>query len=298
MPDDPFASILSNTRMKRFLFAFLLLGFALSVHCAADERTAKIQAQLKERGFYFGEVDGKPGDETKAAVKRFQIRNGLAVTGETDPGTLEALGLIAAQLPPEPPVQAPPTPKPAVARGPDPKIPVFPDRSTTRTPATPTPMSPEDREFVRNVEPVGKGDRFERDGRLERGGIGSPTRVDPPRSIPEPEDEEDIEPGTFDRIFRGTAFETAPLPLQINTFNKAQMALYRAACQDDISDVPDAETEEALMRYQRKYRLPLTGRLDVGTLNKMDLLPGLKDGPPLKPFRNGGEKIYRGILAR
>ncbi len=69
-------------------FVFLLL---LTVSCSADDQTRRVQSALSEAGFYFGTADGKMGDETRAALRRFQIRNGLDVSGEPSPETLAAL---------------------------------------------------------------------------------------------------------------------------------------------------------------------------------------------------------------
>src|SRR5256885_8197123 len=49
------------------------------------------QEQLKEQGYYFGQINGDKNADTVAAVRRFQIRNGMQVTGELDEETLRAL---------------------------------------------------------------------------------------------------------------------------------------------------------------------------------------------------------------
>ncbi|MBU1124432.1 MAG: peptidoglycan-binding protein [Candidatus Omnitrophica bacterium] len=41
----------------------------------------KIQSALKDAGFYEGPIDGKIGNETKKAIKKFQKANGLLVDG-------------------------------------------------------------------------------------------------------------------------------------------------------------------------------------------------------------------------
>ncbi len=52
-----------------------------------------IQDKLKRWGYYSGEVDGIFGSRTRAAVVRFQQKNGLAVDGVVGPNTLRALGM-------------------------------------------------------------------------------------------------------------------------------------------------------------------------------------------------------------
>jgi len=70
--------------------ALLTASFTHSL-CAADSRPQAVQQALKQRGFYFGEINGVVDDQTKGALKRFQIREGLTVTGEIDAGTVAAL---------------------------------------------------------------------------------------------------------------------------------------------------------------------------------------------------------------
>ena len=55
-----------------------------------------VQTKLKAEGFYFGEVNGAFSTELSAAMTRYQIRNGLAVTGQLDEETSKALGATAA----------------------------------------------------------------------------------------------------------------------------------------------------------------------------------------------------------
>ena len=59
----------------------------------ADDLTRAIQQRLKDQGFYYGEVDGQGGDETSAAIRRYQIRYGLRVTGQLNDETLHSLHL-------------------------------------------------------------------------------------------------------------------------------------------------------------------------------------------------------------
>ena len=61
----------------------------------ADQTTAKVQQALKEQGFYYGDVTGQKTADTTAAIRRYQIRNGLQITGEIDAETLRSLGVGA-----------------------------------------------------------------------------------------------------------------------------------------------------------------------------------------------------------
>ena len=57
----------------------------------SGEQVKKIQRQLKELGYFEGNVAGNYGDLTTAAVKAFQKANSLSVSGEADKETRELL---------------------------------------------------------------------------------------------------------------------------------------------------------------------------------------------------------------
>src|SRR4029434_9677270 len=83
--------------MKRpVLFGWLLLA---ALGATADDQTRNAQTELKTQGFYYGEIDGNLSSETSSAIKRYQIRNGLEVTGTLTQQTLEALGLAPKSAP-------------------------------------------------------------------------------------------------------------------------------------------------------------------------------------------------------
>lgn len=82
--------------MRRFLFCFLFLTLGVAGSLRADESIRALQTRLKAGGFYFGEVNGRYDSDTAAAVTRYQIRNGLQITGKLDAPTSQALGVTAA----------------------------------------------------------------------------------------------------------------------------------------------------------------------------------------------------------
>jgi Putative peptidoglycan binding domain len=51
-----------------------------------------VQEKLRDTGLYFGEIDGAYSSELAAALGRYQIRNGLPITGQLDVETSNALG--------------------------------------------------------------------------------------------------------------------------------------------------------------------------------------------------------------
>jgi peptidoglycan hydrolase-like protein with peptidoglycan-binding domain len=50
-----------------------------------------VQAELARRGYYRGSVDGVLGPESRDAIRSFQARNGLPVTGRIDGDLVRAL---------------------------------------------------------------------------------------------------------------------------------------------------------------------------------------------------------------
>jgi len=76
--------------MKRALLfvGLILCGVRL---LAADQTILSLQQTLKDQGFYYGTVTGDKSAETTAAIRRYQIRNGLQVTGEINEETLRSV---------------------------------------------------------------------------------------------------------------------------------------------------------------------------------------------------------------
>jgi peptidoglycan hydrolase-like protein with peptidoglycan-binding domain len=73
-----------------------ILASALAQLALADSTVQQAQEELKEQGYYFGEINGDKNADTIAAIRRFQIRSGLQVTGELDQETLHALHAASA----------------------------------------------------------------------------------------------------------------------------------------------------------------------------------------------------------
>ncbi|MDB6151594.1 MAG: Peptidoglycan-binding domain 1 protein [Chthoniobacteraceae bacterium] len=90
--------------MMKKIVNLALLSFLISSAGRADDLTRNAQTELKTQGFYYGEIDGTLSTETSASIKRFQIRNGLDVTGTLTEKTLESLGLSKVETPRTPPV--------------------------------------------------------------------------------------------------------------------------------------------------------------------------------------------------
>src|SRR4051812_30507739 len=83
---------------RKFLVAALLLLTAWST-VFADPAIESAQQKLKDGGFYYGEINGKKDADTTAAIRRYQIRNGLQITGELNAETQRSLGLTSKPAP-------------------------------------------------------------------------------------------------------------------------------------------------------------------------------------------------------
>ncbi len=83
--------------MERFFSCFLAVFFVATLSLRADDSIRDVQTRLKAGGFYFGEINGRYDSETAAGVTRYQIRNGLKITGKLDQPTRYALGVTATE---------------------------------------------------------------------------------------------------------------------------------------------------------------------------------------------------------
>ncbi len=81
--------------MKRICVALLLLNLCSLLSVSADENVRAAQEKLRQSGFYFGDLNGVYDNQTAAAVTRYQIREGLQITGKLDGPTAQALGTRA-----------------------------------------------------------------------------------------------------------------------------------------------------------------------------------------------------------
>src|SRR4051812_44022077 len=78
--------------INRVLGLAVALCFGSVVTVVADDNVRGVQTKLKEGGFYLGGVDGAYSSELSAALTRYQIRNGLPITGQLDLDTSKTLG--------------------------------------------------------------------------------------------------------------------------------------------------------------------------------------------------------------
>lgn len=200
----------------------------------ADPRIESVQQALKDEGFYYGEITGNKDAETTAAIRRYQIRNGLQITGDLNDETLKALGVNSSGG--RAIVKASPT--------------AAPDTSDLKTELEP-------REPQRPTEPQGPTNPL----------TGQPfpePRQD--RQLPPPQNYDAV-PTRPTGNFAGTPYESAPPTVQHDVILSAEAILARRGLyRGPIDGQLGPDLEFSLRAYQSRVRLPVTGRLDLDTL--------------------------------
>ena len=219
--------------MTTKLAALIFIGSIILAR--ADQLVERVQQALKDQGFYYGEVSGEMNANVTAAIRRYQIRNGLQVSGELNTETLQSLGIDSS-------ASARPATKPV---SPGPAAPAKPGETSPNKTANVNPAPP--------VQPFGNPPQDQQ--------IYPSTPVTPGTSA--------------GGVLAGTPFEAAPSTVQRNVVLSAQIALARRGLyHEEINGVYGPAMEFSLRAYQARTRLPVTGRLDLETLAALRLLPG------------------------
>ena len=267
MNNRKISTVEMKTTMKRVTltaFAFLLTTLTPAF---ADQTTESIQRTLKEQGFYYGEATGKMDADTTAAIRRYQIRNGLKVTGEVDNETAKSLG-VAGGSAPKPVARTQPTPAPAAT----PETNDLRDEPLSAQTTPPAPRS-------ELVPPPSSS-------------VPYPGYAPGPRGL-----QPDVS-GLFD----GTPYEVAPPDIQRRVIIGAQTLLARQGLyRSGIDGVYGPGMQFALRAYQSRSGIDSSGALDMDTLASLGLLPGQRAPgftPTRRVFRSrsqfapSGERIF------
>ena len=98
--------------MKAKVVALVFLGSVALVR--GDQMIESVQQALKDQGFYYGEITGETNANLTAAIRRYQIRNGLEVNGQLNNETLRSLG-INSSASGQPAVKVSPSPSPGAS---------------------------------------------------------------------------------------------------------------------------------------------------------------------------------------
>src|SRR5947209_8074621 len=233
----------------------------------ADPVVESVQQALKDEGFYYGEVTGTKDADTGAAIRRYQIRNGLQITGELNEETLKSLGVESSgkrSAVTAAPAEVPKPAEPPVAKAPLKKEP-----------------EPEPEEAEEPTNPM----------------TGQPF-PEPQRPNRAPPNAEGFVPGSAAENFAGTPFEAAPPDIQRNVTVSAQNVLaQRGLYHGAIDGMFSPDFEFSLRAYQARVRLPITGRLDLPTLAALELLPH-GNRPVFIPRRRLPQQPVRGEWIR
>jgi peptidoglycan hydrolase-like protein with peptidoglycan-binding domain len=220
--------------MKIHFAVFAFLASAALIR--ADQLTENAQQALKEQGFYYGEVTGEKDADTTAAIKRYQIRNGLQITGDLNEETTRSLGLDSS--------------------------------GSSRSAAKPSPSAaPETSDLRSETQPQERAVPQERAPYQPYPGPSQDRQVYPDNPVP---------PARSARgLFAGTPYETAAPEVQQNVVVSAQSVLARRGLyHGEIDGLFGPNLEFSLRAYQSRVGLPVTGRLDLETLAALRLLPG------------------------
>jgi peptidoglycan hydrolase-like protein with peptidoglycan-binding domain len=231
--------------MKTILTSMLIV-IASAAIALADQSIADVQRSLKDQGFYYGQITGQKDADTTAAVRRYQIRHGLQITGELNEETLNSIKSSESNA-----AQASPAriPRPALSPPSDANMSDLPAQAAPPAPPlnpTPRPQTADEWSDRPNV------------GRPVPSGIG---------------------------VFAGTPYQTAPVDVQRRVIADAQRILMRRGLfREEVSGAFGPALEFSLRAYQARIGLPATGRLDLETLAALELLPGAR-APVFGPRR-------------
>ena len=222
----------ANIYMKlRTLLPLLLISGGTLL---ADPLIENAQQALKDQGFYYGDVTGNKDPDTTAAIRRYQIRNGLQITGDLNDETIKSLGVSASGG--SAVVKATPAPG---ANGPA-LLKEEPEPEQTQAPTNPLTGQPfpdprqNQQPDIQGVAPSGPAENF----------AGTPYQNSPPE------------------VQRDVIVSAQSI--------LAERGLYRGP----INGMVGPDFEFSLRAYQARVRLPVTGRLDLDTLAALELLPG------------------------
>ena len=230
--------------MKLPIALFILLAPLVSLR--ADQAVENVQQALKDQGFYYGEVNGEKDADTTAAIRRYQIRNGLQVTGNLNDETIKSLGIGSG------------TQRPVAKASP----------ATTPDTSDLSNESRGPRESRQSVTPTNPltGQPFP---------DVSQYRQPPPVDYRQPAPGYDAAAPPMGGIFVGTPYEMAPPEVQRNVLTSAETILSRRGLyRGEIDGVFGPNLEFSLRAYQSRVGLPITGRLDLQTLAALQLLRG------------------------
>jgi peptidoglycan hydrolase-like protein with peptidoglycan-binding domain len=221
-----------SRRLANLTAALFFIGLST---LGADQTIQSVQQALKDQGFYYGQVNGEKNADTTAAIRRYQIRKGLQITGQLDPETLKSMSGSSNTVSSgssHPPAMAP---LPAVTPH------ISPSPALTSSSA-PTPPS-----------------------------LDSQTALISPRYPSGPT----TQSAEASQMFAGTPYERAPIEFQMRVVAQTQALLHHAGYyRGRVDGVYGLDTALAVRSFQSRSGILPTGQLDSGTLTALGLVPG------------------------
>jgi len=234
-------------RMFRLLTPILFGAFLLATPQDAAADMIEAQRMLSEMGLYSGPVIGVATEETVKAIRRYQIRNGLPVTGALDAETAEALSI-------EPPNELSP-----VIIEQDQEF--LRQDEETMPPPDPNGSRPGDFSDLRIIEFDDQPAQATPTPAPARGSNKKPARTTSSNR-----------PSLFGDLFAGGPYANVSADIQRQIIRDAQRVLKQEGYYGgEIDGIAGSGTRGAITHWQRNTGLEPNGRLDYPTLAQLGL---------------------------
>lgn len=237
--------------MKRNIFtcAAFVLALVAGAYAASDEGVKQVQQALRNQGYYYGQSDGVFGDETEHAIRRYQIRNGLKVTGQLD-GTTRTAILGGKEVEPSMPGE---------------------DTNDLRAPGDPMQQAKEaDKKYLQSPPPSVSPDSGSSKATAKKSDSSSTKS----KSTTSAKETRSSRGGSYSYLFSNSPYERASSSEQKRILVLVQNYLRRYGYYRGAADgIPGPATAQAIARYQDAARLRTSGRLDGETLELMGMQP-------------------------
>jgi len=263
--------------MKRTLLCLVVMSCTVSL-MRADEAIRSLQQTLKNEGFYYGAVTGDKSAETTAAIRRYQIRNGLMVTGEPNEETLRSINSgSSAVTSASKAASKPATIQPNSVR---------PDANARLSQSSPPPSQ------VTSKPATIQSDSILPDGNAYL------SQSSPPPSLHQPD-----RPLQTNPLYSTGFYQSAPFRMNRRVIAGAQYQLMsRGYYRGRVDGKYGRQMAFAVREFQVSAGLPPTGRLDIGTVKALGssdtefadsapASPGYETWVPVTKFKHGKWKV-------
>ena len=241
--------------MKRSLLWFVVTLCTVPL-VRADQAMRSLQQTLKDRGFYYGTVTGDKSAETNAAIRRYQIRNGLQVTGEINEETLRSVNSNAVASASQP-ASKPATIQPNSVR---------PDATPRLSQSSPPPSQAASKPAT--IQP----------NSVPPDASAYLSQSSPPPSFRQPDRSVEINPP-----YSASFYQSAPVRVNRRTIiaGTQYQLMSRGYYRGRVDGKYGSRTALAVRAFQSSAGLPPTGRLDIETVKALGSFDtNFADSPP------------------